>query len=68
VSADLIETAATALGPLLNEVVFLGGASIHLWLSDPGAPDTRATEDIDAIVSTSSRGDKSGSDGGRRRG
>jgi hypothetical protein len=49
VSADLIETAATALGPLLNEVVFLGGASIHLWLSDPVAPDARATEDVDVI-------------------
>jgi predicted nucleotidyltransferase len=49
VSADPIETAATALGPLLNDVVFLGGASIHLWLSDPGAPDTRATEDVDVI-------------------
>jgi hypothetical protein len=43
VSADQLETAATALGPLLEEVVFLGGASIHLWLSDPAAPTARAT-------------------------
>jgi predicted nucleotidyltransferase len=49
VSADLLETAATTLGPLLDEVVFLGGASIHLWLSDPAAPATRATDDVDVI-------------------
>ncbi len=48
-STDLLETAATALGPLLEEVVFLGGASIHLWLSDPAAPATRATDDVDVI-------------------
>jgi hypothetical protein len=30
VSADLLELAATALGPLIDEVVFVGGASIHL--------------------------------------
>jgi predicted nucleotidyltransferase len=30
-------------------VVFLGGASIHLWISDPGAPATRATNDVDVI-------------------
>lgn len=39
-STDQLKTAATALGPLLKEVVFLGGASIHLWLSDPAAPAT----------------------------
>ncbi len=48
-STDLLETAATALGSLLEEVVFLGGASIHLWLSDPAAPATRATDDVDVI-------------------
>jgi hypothetical protein len=49
VSADLIETAAEALGPLVSDVVFLGGASIHLWISDPAAPATRATNDVDVI-------------------
>ena len=48
-STDQLETAATALGPLLEEVVFLGGASIHLWLSDPAAPAARATDDVDVI-------------------
>ena len=48
-STDQLETAATALGPLLKEVVFLGGASINLWLSDPAAPATRTTDDVDVI-------------------
>lgn len=53
-SADQLEGAATALGPLLEEVVFLGGASIHLWLSDPAAPATRTTDDVDVISSITS--------------
>ncbi len=48
-STDQLETAAAALGPLLEEVVFLGGASIHLWLSDPAVPVARSTDDIDVI-------------------
>lgn len=48
-SAELIDAAAEALGPLLSDVVFLGGASIHLWVSDPAAPATRATNDVDVI-------------------
>jgi hypothetical protein len=55
VSTEQIEIAAEALGPLLSEVVFLGGASIHLWLSDPGAPPARATEDVDVISEVTSR-------------
>lgn len=54
-STELLETAATALGPLLDEVIFLGGASIHLWLSDPGAPPTRATDDVDVISAITTR-------------
>jgi len=54
VSTDQLETAATALGPLLEEVVFLGGASIHLWLSDPAAPAARATDDVDVISNITS--------------
>jgi hypothetical protein len=57
VSADLLETAAAALGPLLSEVVFLGGTSIHLWLSDPAAPAARATDDVDVISAITTRAD-----------
>ena len=56
-SAELLDTAAAALGPLLSEVVFLGGASIHLWLSDPAAPAARATDDVDVISAITTRAD-----------
>jgi hypothetical protein len=42
-----LETASTLLGPLLDEVVFVGGASVRLWINEPGTPPTRATEDVD---------------------
>ena len=48
-SADQLELAASLLGDLTRELVFLGGASIHLWLSDPAAPPVRSTDDVDAI-------------------
>jgi hypothetical protein len=55
VSIEPLETAAQALGPLVEEVVFLGGASIQLWISDPAAPATRATNDVDVISAVTSR-------------
>jgi len=55
VSSEQLELAAAALGPLLDEVVFLGGASIHLWVSDPAAPATRATDDVDVISAITTR-------------
>lgn len=54
-SALQLETAATVLGPLLDEVVFVGGATVHLWLTEPGAPPARATEDVDVICEVASR-------------
>ncbi len=44
-----LETAARLLGPVTAEVVFLGGATIHLWITEPSAPPTRATDDVDVI-------------------
>jgi hypothetical protein len=40
-SIELLELAADTLGPLLEEVVFVGGASVTLWITDPGAPPAR---------------------------
>lgn len=40
-SVELLELAAEALEPVLDEVVFLGGASVTLWITDPGAPPVR---------------------------
>lgn len=54
-SALQLETAAAILGPVLNEVVFVGGATVHLWLTEPGAPPARATEDVDVICEVATR-------------
>jgi hypothetical protein len=55
VSAQQLEVAADLLGPLLEEVVFVGGATVHLWLTEPGAPPARATEDVDVICEVATR-------------
>lgn len=54
-SALQLEAAATILGPVVDEVVFVGGATIHLWLTEPGAPPARATEDVDVICEVATR-------------
>lgn len=52
---DLLEAAAHRLGPLVHEVVFLGGCATGLLLSDPAAPPLRVTLDVDVMVEVSSR-------------
>lgn len=54
-SAIQLEVASTVLGPILEEVVFVGGATVHLWLTEPGAPPVRATDDVDVICEVSTR-------------
>ena len=54
-SVELLENATAALGDLLDEVVFVGGATITLWITDPGAPPARATKDVDVIVEVATR-------------
>jgi hypothetical protein len=55
-SIALLELGASALGDLAREVVFTGGATIGLWITDPAAPEPRPTEDVDVIVEVTSRG------------
>jgi hypothetical protein len=54
-SLELLELGAAALGPLIGEVAFVGGASIVLWITDPAAPPPRPTKDVDVIVEVSGR-------------
>ncbi len=54
-SVELLERAAQALEPVLGDVVFLGGASIVLWITDPAAPAPRPTNDVDVVVEVTSR-------------
>jgi hypothetical protein len=55
VSIELLERAAVALGSLLDEVVFVGGATVTLWITDPAAPTPRPTKDVDVVVEVASR-------------
>ena len=47
---ELLEAAVNRLGPLVNELVFLGGCATGLQLSDPAAPPLRVTKDVDVVV------------------
>jgi nucleotidyltransferase AbiEii toxin of type IV toxin-antitoxin system len=49
------ELAAAALSDLLAQVVFVGGATVELWITDPGAPPVRPTQDVDVIVEVTTR-------------
>ena len=52
---ELLELAAAALSELLDEVVFVGGATVGLWITDPGAPPVRPTDDVDVVVEVATR-------------
>jgi len=46
---EIMEIAASRLGNLVDELVFLGGCATGLLLTDPLAPAIRATKDVDVI-------------------
>ncbi|HWN73316.1 MAG TPA: nucleotidyl transferase AbiEii/AbiGii toxin family protein [Solirubrobacterales bacterium] len=51
----MLEAAIEHLGPLREEVVFVGGATVELWITDEAAPEFRPTTDIDVIVEVTTR-------------
>lgn len=51
----MLEFVATKLGKIRNDVVFLGGCTTGLFISDPLVPDVRYTLDVDCIVDVISR-------------
>jgi hypothetical protein len=57
VNIEMLELAADALGGLLDEVVFVGGATVELWVTDEAAPEFRPTNDVDVIVEITTRRD-----------
>lgn len=50
----MLESAAEALGPLVDRVAFLGGAAMSLWITEQAAPPLRPTKDVDVIVEVGS--------------
>jgi hypothetical protein len=56
---DLLELMAANLRPLLSEVVFVGGCTTGLLVTDSGAAPVRLTRDVDVIAEILSYADYS---------
>jgi hypothetical protein len=54
---DLLAQAARLLEPLLDELVFVGGCTTALLITDKAAADVRPTYDVDAIAEITSYAD-----------
>ena len=50
----LMEAAVAGLGPVSEQMVFLGGCATGLLITDPAAPPIRATRDVDVIIEVAS--------------
>jgi len=46
----LFEAVVRLLAPVLDELVFVGGCTTGLLITDPAASGIRPTRDVDAIV------------------
>jgi len=51
---EMLQKVARALGPLLDEVVFVGGAMPALLVTNTSVPDISPTKDVDLIVDSRS--------------
>lgn len=51
---NMLETVARALGSFTQEVVFVGGATVSLYLQNPASPEVRPTDDVDCFIELSS--------------
>lgn len=51
----MLSLAARGFGPLKDEIVFVGGATIELYLAGQPALKVRATDDVDCVVEVASR-------------
>ncbi|MCP4378792.1 MAG: hypothetical protein GY794_21775 [bacterium] len=54
-SIEMLQRVAHALGPLKDDVVFIGGTIPALLITDPAAPPLRPTKDVDLIIDSSRR-------------
>jgi predicted nucleotidyltransferase len=52
---EMLKTVAQALGDLCNQLVFVGGATVDLYATNPGASAVRATLDVDCVIEIASR-------------
>jgi predicted nucleotidyltransferase len=57
INRGVIRKIALALGPLNEHVVFVGGATVGLYIDDPAAEDVRPTKDVDISLSIATLGE-----------
>lgn len=57
INREVIRKIAFALGEMNEQVVFVGGATIGLYINDPAAEDVRPTQDVDISFAIASIGD-----------
>lgn len=53
INLKIVEKVASTLGELNDEVIYVGGAVVSLYATDPGAEQPRPTKDIDISVQIS---------------
>src|SRR5262245_61361668 len=51
----MIEIVADGLSEMLDEVVFIGGATTGIYIDDPASPEPRPTNDVDCVVEVTTR-------------
>ncbi|MBI2690934.1 MAG: hypothetical protein HYX29_03175 [Solirubrobacterales bacterium] len=55
VELPLVELAANALGPLVDEVVFVGAAVLPAWITESEVLPLRATDDTDCVIDVATK-------------
>jgi predicted nucleotidyltransferase len=54
INLQVVEKVALALGEINDDVIYVGGAVVSLYVTDKGADQPRPTKDIDICVQVSS--------------
>ena len=57
INRAVIRKIALALGPMNEQVVYVGGATVSLYINDPAADDVRPTKDVDISLAIASLGE-----------
>ena len=53
----MLAVVARGLKDLKNRVVFVGGATVDLYITSPGGEPLRVTDDVDCVIEITSRTD-----------
>jgi hypothetical protein len=53
-SLDMLKSVALALDDMRDKFVFIGGATVQLYATDPASPESRPTLDVDCLIQITS--------------